>query len=199
LEVEEGKEGELKKYILLFDECDSLIANRDGMGMILRGQVNTLLSELEKFDGVCIFTTNSIKSLDPAMERRITEKIEFEFPNREQREKIWKRLIPKKAPISADVDFEKLSEIPIAGGNIKNCVLNSARESARLKQKEIKYQNFLNAIEKEVKGLKAFEAIYRNKYGNGSILQEIRTENIDGKVSRVLDKVAEEKAKSINK
>jgi SpoVK/Ycf46/Vps4 family AAA+-type ATPase len=156
----EPVEGEMQKHILLFDECDSLITNRDNVGIIMRGQINTLLSELERFDGIVIFTTNSIKSLDPAMERRITSKIEFEFPNQEMRLKIWQRMIPKKAPIAKDVNFEKMSEFPLAGGNIKNVVLNAARQAAYAKKKTIDYKCFLTAVEHEAIGMKAFEATY---------------------------------------
>ena len=159
------KEGKKKKHVLLFDECDSLITNRDSVGMILRGQINTLLSELERFDGIVIFTTNSIHSLDPAMERRITTKIEFCFPDKSMRKKIWMRMIPKKAPLAKDVNFDKLSEFALAGGNIKNCVLNAARMAAYSGMKAIDYDCFLQAMEKEMKGLKAFEATHNSKFG----------------------------------
>jgi len=157
---QEGSKAVKAKHVLLFDECDSLITNRDNVGIIMRGQINTLLSELEFFEGIVIFTTNSVKSLDPAMERRITAKVEFEFPNQEARRKIWDRMIPKKAPIDSDVSLDKLSEFQFSGGNIKNIVLNAARHASYLKLKSINYDCFLTAMEKEAAGMKAFEATY---------------------------------------
>ena len=148
------------KHILLFDECDSLITNRDNVGIIMRGQINTLLSELERFEGIVVFTTNSIKSLDPAMERRLTSKVEFEFPDKEARKKIWKRMLPEKAPLGKDIDLDKLAEFQFAGGNIKNIVLNAARTAAYKKAPTITFSCFLDAMEHEAVGLKAFEATF---------------------------------------
>lgn len=167
-EVEPNGEPKLhpaEKCVLLFDECDSLITNRAHVGMIMRSQINTLLTELERFDGVVIFTTNRKEDLDPAMERRITEKIVFGFPDKKSRELIWKRMIPKKCPIDKSVDFEKLSEFPIAGGNIKNVVLNAARRAAFAKHKEITYEDFYDAIEAEMKGMQSFEAAMKKGRG----------------------------------
>lgn len=148
------------KVILCFDECDSLLADRNEVGVIIAGQINTLLSEIERYDGVVIFTTNRLGKLDPALERRICAKVEFPFPDAAARAEIWKRIIPKKAPLSVDVSFEKLAEYPICGGNIKNAVLNAARMAAYKKDKEIKLEYFVNAIENEAKSIAAFVAEY---------------------------------------
>lgn len=150
--------GPAKKHVILFDECDSLITDRTNVGMILAGQINTILSELEKFEGVVIFTTNRIGTLDPAIERRLTAKVEFEFPNQELRKAIWLRMIPKKAPIAKDVDFDHLAEFPLAGGNIKNVVLNAARLAAYKELDEIDLDSFTEVINDEVKSIVSFNA-----------------------------------------
>lgn len=149
-----------KNMVLLFDECDSLLMDRNEVGPILSAQVNTLLAEIEKYDGIVIFTTNRMGKLDPALERRITTKVEFPFPDKKQREAIWKRLMPKKAPLARDVDFRKLSEYPLAGGNIKNAVLNAARKAAYLHSSKINMSYFIDAIEKEAESLQSFIAEY---------------------------------------
>lgn len=156
-----NKSGE--KIVLLFDECDSLLTDRNEVGVILGSQVNTLLTELEKYEGIIIFTTNRMGKLDPALERRITAKIEFVFPDKKQRKEIWKRMIPKKAPIDKDVDFDKLAEYPLAGGNIKNSVLNAARLAAYKKAKKISMAHFVEAIEREAKALQSFVAEYEKQ------------------------------------
>lgn len=149
---------ENKKRVILFDECDSLLMDRNEVGPILGAQINVLLGEIEKYPGVLIFTTNRLGKLDAALERRITKKIHFEFPSEEQRIAIWKRLIPSKAPIAADVLWEKLAITPLPGGNIKNAVLNAVRMAAYAKQKEINLENFLMAVEQEVKAMEDFLA-----------------------------------------
>ena len=50
--------------VLILDECDSLVFSRDTVGGILAAEINCLLTEIERFDGICILTTNrSIKSI----------------------------------------------------------------------------------------------------------------------------------------
>jgi len=68
-----------KDEVILFDECDSLIYDRSRVGMILGAEINCLLSEIERFEGVCIFTTNNTPCLDKAFERRVSLKLEFPF------------------------------------------------------------------------------------------------------------------------
>lgn len=155
--------------LILFDECDSLLMDRNEVGPILSAQVNTLLSEIEHYDGIIIFTTNRMGKLDPALERRLSAKIEFTFPDKVQRLAIWERMIPKKAPLAKDVNFKKLAEYPIAGGNIKNAVLNAARFAAYKKAKAINMSHFKNAIEKEASSLQAFADQYE-KQSHSSIV-----------------------------
>lgn len=150
------------KNIICFDECDSLLSSREEVGVIMAAQINCLLTEIERFDGVVIFTTNRLGKLDPALERRITAKVEFEFPDKIQRLAIWKRMIPTKAPLEKDVDLEKLAEFPMAGGNIKNAVLNAARQAAYQGLEFITMDNFKGACEKEIESVNAFVSAYEN-------------------------------------
>ena len=152
-----------KKRIILFDECESLLMDRNEVGAILGAQVNALLTEIERFDGIVIFTTNRMGKLDPALERRLSAKIEFTFPDKNQRKDIWKRLLPKKAPLAKDVDLDRLADYPLAGGNIKNAVLNSARRASYEGAKEISMKHFQQAIEAEAKALQAFVVEYEKQ------------------------------------
>lgn len=161
-------------HLILFDECDSLLTDRNEVGPILGAQINCLLQEIEKFTGVVIFTTNRLGKLDPALERRITAKIEFMFPDKQARLEIWKRMMPKKAPIDKDVDLDRLSDYPICGGNIKNSVLNAARTAAYDQSKTIKMSHFVAAIEKEEAALHAFVAEYDKVSHSGLGRQMVR-------------------------
>lgn len=158
---------EKRHRVVLFDECDALLYDRNKVGVILGAQINTLLTEIERHDGIIIFTTNRIGTLDPALERRIAAKIEFPFPDKTAREAIWKRMIPKQAPLAKDVQFGKLAEYKLAGGNIKNAVLNAARMAAYKKQKTITMNNFIVAIEKEEKAQSAFTSPKTTNEKNG--------------------------------
>lgn len=154
-----------KQQVILLDECDALLYDRNKVGVILGAQINTLLTEIEKHDGVVIFTTNRIGVLDPALERRIAAKIEFPFPDPIQRKAIWERMIPKKAPLADDVDFISLSGYELAGGNIKNAVLNAARTAAYKKEDKISMERFVTAAKRELSSQEAF----RKKYETHSI------------------------------
>lgn len=153
-----GAERNLKKYfadagtnsILLFDECDSLISNRTHVGMILAAQINALLTELEHFKGIAIFTTNRLEALDPAFDRRLSLKLEFPMPDAKHRLAIWKRMFPKQAPLDKNIRWEDLASIEVAGGHIKNVVLKAARMAAALKAKAITDEILWDCLEKEI-------------------------------------------------
>lgn len=147
--------------ILLFDECDSLIYSRSSVGPIVGAQINELLTQLERFDGVTIFTTNRLGTLDEAVNRRLALKLEFAMPNREMRAEIWKRMFPKKAPLANDIDFHKLAVVEVPGGYIKNAVLRAARmaaaEPTAKRQKKIAMRHLVKAIKTEAESMIAFD------------------------------------------
>jgi len=144
------------KELLLFDECDSLIGPRADVGMILAGQINALLSALELYTGVVIFTTNRLCEMDPAFERRVAAKIEFPFPTEAERAAIWRVLMPEDAPLADDVDFNEYAKAKIAGGNIKNVILNAARRAAYRKLPAIDKETLDWALAREKESMKRF-------------------------------------------
>jgi len=201
------EEAQKKNQVLMFDECDSLIADRNEVGMILGAQINALLTSLEHYTGIVIFTTNRLGRMDPAFERRVSAKIEFSFPDETQREAIWRRLVPEKAPLSKDVDFKALASYPIAGGNIKNAVLNAARQAAFRKMDTIDMACFKAAIEKEVESLNGFQAAYeqqaklprlaggRPDLGMGSGNLTVEQQSVSSDIMRRAEEKAKSKAK----
>lgn len=136
--------------VLFIDECDSLIGNRAHLGMILSSEINTLLTEIEKSEGVVILATNRISDMDPALERRLSLIIEFPAPNFDQRVAIWKGLIPEKMPLHSDVDINELSEHDLTGGLIKNVVLQAARLAVSEDCLKVEKKHFKKAIERTV-------------------------------------------------
>lgn len=134
--------------ILFMDECDSLITNRSDVGMILGSEINTLLTEIEKSEGVTILATNRIDTLDPALERRISLIVEFPEPDFKQRESIWSKMLPKKMPLGDDVTPTKLAEYKLTGGQIKNVVLQAARLALGEEAKKVEGHHFHSAVER---------------------------------------------------
>jgi len=124
------REAQDSQAVLFWDEADAMFYDRDSASHNWEVRdVNILLQELERFEGVCILSTNRKIRLDKALERRIAIKIEFERPDRQLRRQIWNTLVPKSMPLSPDVSIEDLSEEDLSGGEIKNIVLNAARLS----------------------------------------------------------------------
>lgn len=151
------------KTVILFDECDGLVMDRNKGSNIVVPHINQFIYDLEHFDGVCVFTTNNIDFIDKALERRLALKIEFENPTQDIRKTIWRKLIPDKCPLAKDVDFNFLAQFPVNGGHIKNIVLNAARSAAREKAKAITMSHFIEAVKSENNGIKGFNQLERKQ------------------------------------
>jgi SpoVK/Ycf46/Vps4 family AAA+-type ATPase len=124
--------------LLLFDEADSIFSKRtevkDSNDRYANMEVNLLLQEVERFEGVVILTTNLDAAIDDAFERRLNHKIDFPFPEARYRARIWKRLLPANAPLANDIDFEILGkDLELSGGCIKNSVIRAAYRAAERK------------------------------------------------------------------
>ncbi len=137
--------------VLLWDEADAMFYSRDMASHSWEYRdVNVILQELERFQGVVILTTNRTVSLDQALERRISLKVTFELPGVEQRKQIWKSLIPTEAPLSPNVDVSYLAEkYEVAGGTIKNAILHAARYAAYNKSFLITQEDLEQGIKME--------------------------------------------------
>lgn len=125
--------------LLLFDEADSIFSKRTEVqsanDRYSNMEVNLLLQEIERFEGVVILTTNLDAAIDDAFERRLNHKLDFPFPEPKDRAFIWRRHIPKQAPVDPDIDYEVLGrDFELSGGNIKNAVIRAAYKAAELKK-----------------------------------------------------------------
>ena len=125
------REAKKCNVVLFFDECDTLFAKRSDDGGSNQASNNNktamLLQEVEAYDGVSVLATNYKHNIDPAFFRRMKYIVEFQFPDVDTREMLWKTTIPKDTPLADDVDIRFLAEkFEFVGGNIKNCILNAA-------------------------------------------------------------------------
>lgn len=124
-------EAETSNAILFFDEADALFGKRtevsDAHDRYANIEVSYLLQKMEEYEGVVILATNLRRNIDEAFARRIRFIVDFPFPDEASRLQIWKNHFPRETPVSHDIDYEFLSkQLQIAGGNIKNIVLNAA-------------------------------------------------------------------------
>ena len=125
--------------ILIFDEADSFLGKRltsinqsSDYGVNITRSV--MLMELEKFDGIVIFTTNLIKNYDSAFKRRILTSIEFTLPDYEGRIFLWKK-ITQFLPLAEDVNLLELAKRydGVSGADIKDIAIYAAIKALREK------------------------------------------------------------------
>lgn len=182
-------EAKAKNKVLFIDECDSLIQSRADLGMILSSEVNTLLTEIEKAEGVVILATNQIETMDAALERRISLIIEFPMPTFEERLKIWGKLIPKKMPLAKDVVIDELAKEELSGGQIKNVILQAARLAVSKDLKEVTKEQFVAATARLLssKGIMGSKSNYRQGRRQGD---NVGVSN--GSVAKFLERGLEE-------
>lgn len=116
------REAKINDAILFFDECEAIFETREHGGH----NVNLLLTEIERHDGLIIMATNRPFDLDEAMHRRITIALEFRQPDHLLRKAIWESHIPAEMKMSKDVDLNELSlRYELTGGFIKNAILSA--------------------------------------------------------------------------
>ena len=121
--------------ILFFDEADALFGKRtqiaDAHDRYANIETSYLLQKMEEYEGLVMLASNLRENMDSAFLRRIRFVVEFPFPDAASRRAIWEAHFPAGAPVGEDVDVQLLAEqLHIAGGNIKNVVLNAAFRAA---------------------------------------------------------------------
>ena len=142
--------------ILLFDEADALFGKRtevqDSHDRHANVEVSYLLQRIEAYQGLAILTTNHKNALDSAFLRRIRFFVEFFAPDTTQRTEIWRRVFPQQTP-TQDLDYQKLGQLKVTGGNIRNIALNAAFLAANAEE-PVMMKHILQAAKREYLKLK---------------------------------------------
>lgn len=117
--------------VLFFDEADALFGKRTEVGDSRDRYANLetayLLSRLERFDGVAVLATNLRQNLDSAFARRIEFIIPFDLPDAAEREELWRKHLPRTAPIAPSVDCARLAALyDLPGALIRNAAVAAA-------------------------------------------------------------------------
>ncbi len=115
--------------ILFFDEADSLLSARIDMdhpcATSINQNRNTLMQELDRFDGVVIMTTNMFQNFDRAMLRRIARHIHFQLPNSEMRKRLFELHLPNMDRVKASLGNAAAQSDGLSGGDILNICLSA--------------------------------------------------------------------------
>jgi len=123
--------------ILFFDEADALFGKRsevkDSHDRYANIEINYLLQRIESYRGLAILATNMKGALDTAFLRRLRFIVNFPFPGPADRRRLWQQVFlqPDRAkqlpaPPLAELDYEHLARLNLAGGDIWNAALNAA-------------------------------------------------------------------------
>jgi len=138
--------------ILFFDEADALFGKRtevrDSHDRYANIEIDYLLQRMEDYDrGLAILSTNRKSDIDRSFLRRLRFLVDFPFPEREIRRRIWRQIMPRQAPV-ADLDLERLSRLEIPGGNIRNIAVNGAFLAAA-QDRPISMRHLIHAARRE--------------------------------------------------
>jgi len=114
--------------LLFFDEADSVLSRRiENLSQAADHGVNsaksTLLTLLDKFDGIIVFATNLFDNYDEAFVRRILFNVEFLPPDLEMRQQLWRFHLSEKVP--REVSYDQLAVLSegLCGGDIRNITI----------------------------------------------------------------------------
>ena len=137
--------------VLLFDEADALFGKRsevkDSHDRYANIEVSYLLQRMETYRGLAILTTNLRDAIDTAFLRRLRFVVQFPFPDAVGRAEIWRRVLPPELPTDGLVP-EKLAQLTVSGGTIRNIALAAAFIAAEASQ-PVRMPHVLMAVRSE--------------------------------------------------
>lgn len=101
-----------ERGLLFFDEADALFGKRTGIQDSHDRYANVstayLLQRIEEYDGIVILATNLLDHFDDAFVRRIRFVIKFRNLDREDRERMWQKIL-ERVPAAEDVSPSELA------------------------------------------------------------------------------------------
>uniref|UniRef100_A0A6V7P4C8 1-(5-phosphoribosyl)-5-[(5-phosphoribosylamino)methylideneamino]imidazole-4-carboxamideisomerase n=1 Tax=Ananas comosus var. bracteatus TaxID=296719 RepID=A0A6V7P4C8_ANACO len=158
-----------KACIVFFDEVDAIGGARfdDGVGGDNEVQ-RTMLEIVNQLDGFdargnikVLMATNRPDTLDPALLRpgRLDRKVEFGLPDLEGRTKIFK-IHTKTMNCERDIRFELLARLcpNSTGADIRSVCTEAGMYAIRARRKTVTEKDFLDAVNKVIKGYQKFSA-----------------------------------------
>ncbi len=152
-------EAQKKNVLILFDEADALLSKRvTDMSSATDVSVNqtrsVLLTLLDSFKGIVIFTTNFISNYDSAFMRRIPYHIKFGLPQENTRIELLKHYLTDTVPNNILIsDVAKRFE-GISGCDIANATVIAALKTARMHGNIMQQSDFEDALENIIKSKK---------------------------------------------
>lgn len=159
-----------KACIIFFDEVDAIGGTRfsSGGGSGDSDVQRTMLEIVNQLDGFdprgnvkVLMATNRPDTLDPALMRpgRLDRKVEFGLPKLEGRTHIFK-IHAKSMNCDPDIRFELLARLcpSTTGAEIRSVCTEAGMFAIRARRKSISEKDFIDAVNKVIKGYKQFSS-----------------------------------------
>jgi hypothetical protein len=140
--------------VVLLDEADIFLEERDLKDLNRNALVSVFLRALEYYDGILILTTNRVGTFDEAFKSRVQLSLHYRDLDVVQRRQIWRNFMARlKTFGESNVDFdninthiEELGENELNGREIRNTI-TTARQLAQYQGKPFSYTHLEDAIE----------------------------------------------------
>lgn len=162
--------------VLFFDEADSLLSKRVATGESCSTSINqnrnTLMQELDRFDGVVIVTTNLFENYDPALLRRIQRHIKFRLPNATMRRELFALHLPNHSRVEADFAILAGLSRGLSGGDNLNICVNVVHAGSA-DADSAKWRVTQAMLEREIEKARKVKAEHSGEKGNGGVKRRI--------------------------
>ncbi|EJW02984.1 26S proteasome subunit P45 family protein [Edhazardia aedis USNM 41457] len=159
-----------KAAIIFFDEVDAFGGTRfeSGDDNEVQRTMLELINQLDGFDNrgnvKVLMATNRPDTLDPALLRpgRLDRKVEFGLPDLEGRTKILK-IHSRKMSIEKNIRFDLLARLCVnaTGAELRSVCTEAGMFAIRERRRVATEKDFLDAVEKVIKGYAKFSATPR--------------------------------------
>ncbi|MEM1000424.1 MAG: ATP-binding protein [Bacteroidota bacterium] len=146
---------ESRRWILFFDEADSLFGKRTEVSSSNDRYANQetayLLQRIETFDGVVILASNLKDNIDAAFSRRFQAVIPFPMPEKVQRHQLWQASFSPETPLEEQIDLEEVADkYLLSGGAMMNVVRYCTVKAVKRGDAVIRKPDLDRAIRKEL-------------------------------------------------
>lgn len=167
------EEAQKSTAILFFDEADVLFGKRteirESNDRYSNMEIAFLLQKMEEHEGVSILATNYLQNFDEAFRRRIGDIVDFPMPDQDQREQMWRTMLPERLPVSEEMDYVFLAkQFPVTGSVIKNALIYGSFLAAESPGQTLTMKEVLQGLGHELE--KSGRKLGREDYGEYSHL-----------------------------
>lgn len=110
------------KAVVLLDEGDALLEQREKGHLQLNSLTGVLLRSLENFDGQLFITSNRLQHIDRAVLSRVTLALKYDALTAESRAILWQNILKRAKVDLANVDVNALAKYEISGRELLHIV-----------------------------------------------------------------------------